>query len=178
MVFGFELFLPPWGDVHPLSPLPHILPDPQKGAPPTELPQREMLPKWGRCFLSGALELSLKIPSHWTPQFPQWAPTETGTRLQNFYTFPSKSPVNEPPPPLHVPQQGPYGERSFLSRANGLIIHLYLSGSPIRSPPTKKMGKHLVTVHGAPCGRKAYIQWGAAWFPKGTQAILTDLFVY
>jgi len=25
----------------------------------------------------------------------------------------------------------------------------------------------LVTIHGAPHGRKAYIQWGAAWFPKG-----------
>jgi len=25
----------------------------------------------------------------------------------------------------------------------------------------------LVTVHGAPCGRKAYIQRGAAWFPNG-----------
>jgi len=32
--------------------------------------------------------------------------------------------------------------------------------------------KHKVTVHGAPRRRKAYIQWGAAWFPKG---ILTTL---
>jgi len=31
----------------------------------------------------------------------------------------------------------------------------------------KKLGKHLVTVHGAPRGWKAYIQWGAAWFLKG-----------
>jgi len=31
-------------DVHPLSPPPHVLLDPQKGAPLTELPQREMLP--------------------------------------------------------------------------------------------------------------------------------------
>ena len=28
-------------------------------------------------------------------------------------------------------------------------------------------GKHTVTVHGAPRGRKAYIQWRAAWFHKG-----------
>jgi hypothetical protein len=27
--------------------------------------------------------------------------------------------------------------------------------------------KHMVTVHGAPCRQKAYIQWGVAWFPKG-----------
>ena len=25
----------------------------------------------------------------------------------------------------------------------------------------------MVTVHGAPCRQKAYLQWGAAWFPKG-----------
>jgi len=70
-------------------------------------------------------------------------------------------------PHLRVPQQGPYGERSFISRANGLFIHLYLSESPVSSPPTKKWGKHLVTIHGAPCGWKAYIQLGAVWFPKG-----------
>jgi len=34
------------------------------------------------------------------------------------------------------------------------------------SPPTKRE-KYLVTVHRAPRGRKAYIQWGAALFPKG-----------
>jgi len=28
-------------------------------------------------------------------------------------------------------------------------------------------GKHMVTFHGTPRGRKGYIQWGAAWFPKG-----------
>jgi len=31
----------------------------------------------------------------------------------------------------------------------------------------EKQGKYLVTVHRAPCGWKAYIQWGVAWFPKG-----------
>ena len=28
-------------------------------------------------------------------------------------------------------------------------------------------GKHTAIVHRAPWGRKAYMQWGAAWFPKG-----------
>jgi len=31
----------------------------------------------------------------------------------------------------------------------------------------KKRRKHLVTIHRAPRGQKAYIQWGVAWFPKG-----------
>jgi hypothetical protein len=34
------------------------------------------------------------------------------------------------------PQQGPYGVRCSVSRANGLFIHLYLLESPKRSPPT------------------------------------------
>jgi len=34
--------------------------------------------------------------------------------------------------PLHVPQQDPYGERCFVSRASGLFIHLYLLESPIK----------------------------------------------
>jgi len=34
--------------------------------------------------------------------------------------------------------------------------------------------KHKVTVHGAPCRWKPYIQWGAAWCPK-TRALLASL---
>jgi len=46
------------------------------------------------------------------------------------------------------------------------FIHVCLPESPKRSPPTYGE-KHKVTVHRAPCRRKAYIRWGAAWFPKG-----------
>ena len=62
------------------------------------------------------------------------------------------------------PLRGPYGERCSVSRASGLFIHLCLSESPEKSPPMK-WGK-TVTVHGSPQGWKAYIQWGAAWYPK------------
>jgi hypothetical protein len=44
---------------------------------------------------------------------------------------------------------------------------IYTRQSPqLRSPPTK-LGKHTVTIHGSPHQWKAYIQWGAAWFPRG-----------
>jgi hypothetical protein len=33
--------------------------------------------------------------------------------------------------------------------------------------PQKGGEKHKVTVHGAPRRGEVYIQWGAAWFPKG-----------
>ena len=46
-------------------------------------------------------------------------------------------------PPLHVPHQGPCGERSFIFRASGLFIHLYPSRSPIKEPHTKKTGKNI-----------------------------------
>ena len=39
--------------------------------------------------------------------------------------------------PLHVPQQGPYGEGSFISKANRLFIHLYPPVSPVKSPTAK-----------------------------------------
>jgi len=37
---------------------------------------------------------------------------------------------------------------------------------PNKEPYQEKRGKNLVTVHGAPRGRKAFIQWGATWLPK------------
>jgi len=46
------------------------------------------------------------------------------------------------------------------------FIHVCLLESPKRNSPAHGE-KHNVTVHGAPRRRKAYIQWGAAWFPKG-----------
>ena len=102
-------------DVCPLSPPLHILPDPQKGAPLTELQQGEMLP-------FRRPQLSLKFPVSGLPRFPNGPlQGETSVSRAFFYTFPAKPPVNEPP--LHVLQQGPYGERSFISRDNGLFIH-------------------------------------------------------
>jgi len=46
------------------------------------------------------------------------------------------------------------------------FIHVCLPESPKRSPPAYEE-KHTVTIHGAPHRRKAYTQWGTAWFPKG-----------
>ena len=40
------------------------------------------------------------------------------------------------------PQQGPYGERCSVSRANGLFIHLYLSKSPVKEP-SHEMGENI-----------------------------------
>ena len=48
------------------------------------------------------------------------------------------------------------------------FIHVCLVKSPKRSPPTYIQEKHKVTVHEAPCRRKAYIQQGAAWFVNDT----------
>jgi len=106
----------------PLCPPPHILPDPQKGAPPNRAPTERDAP-----FPEPSNYL-LKFPVSGLPRFPQRAPTVRG--VEN--SFPSNTLVNEPP--IYVPHQHPYGKRSFISRANGLYIHLYLSGSPTRSP--------------------------------------------
>jgi hypothetical protein len=46
------------------------------------------------------------------------------------------------------------------SPQNGALLHIYRE---------KK-----VTVHGAPHRWKAYMQWGAAWFPKGIRGVYSD----
>jgi hypothetical protein len=65
-----------------------------------------------------------------------------------------------------LPQQGPYGDRCSISKANGRSIHLYLSQSPVKELSHEIGGKHTVTVHEAPGARNDYIQWGVGWFPK------------
>jgi hypothetical protein len=68
-----------------------------------------------------------------SPLGPLWR--ETPISRVFFYTFPSKSLVNEPP--SMFPKQGPYGERSFISGSSGLFILLYLAVYQVRSPPMK-----------------------------------------
>jgi hypothetical protein len=86
--------------------------------------------------------------------------------MKQNLTFFSKSPVKDPPP-LHGPQWGPYGKRCSVYRANELFTHSYLTETPVKKLSQEPGGKHLVSVHGAPRGRKDFIQWGAAWFHKG-----------
>ena len=118
---------PPRGNVRPLSPPPHILPDPYKGAPLTELLQREMLPFW-------TPQLSLKIPSQQTPQVPQQAPTETGTHFQNFLLPLSLKVPGKWTPPSMFPNRVPM-ERDRLLLQSQWFIHSFMSvGSPIRRP--------------------------------------------
>jgi len=75
-----------------------------------------------------------------------------------------KVPGNGAPPPPPC-----YPNRVSMKRDAPSLepIYVYLSESPKRSPPTK-CGENIVPVHGDPRGRKAYIKWRAAWFPKGT----------
>jgi hypothetical protein len=115
------------------------------------IPRKE--PPWQssrkeRCSLSGALQITLKIPSQRTLRFPDgslrlWRPSpEMSATL--FLKVPGKW------APLRVSQQGSHEERNFFSRANGLFFlsftYLYLSEYPMRSPPTER-AKHLSTKH-------------------------------
>jgi hypothetical protein len=79
-------------NVRPLSPPPHILPDPKKGAFLTDLLQRETL------LYSELSNYLLKFPVNGLLRFPSgplWRETPVSRTL--FYTFPSQSPVNESP---------------------------------------------------------------------------------
>jgi hypothetical protein len=63
------------------------------------------------------------------------------------------------------PQQGPYGESCSVSRASGLLIHLYVRVP--RKEPSHEIGENTVTIHGASHRWQTYLQRDAAWFPKG-----------
>ena len=77
--------------------------------------------------------------------------------------------------PSMFPQQGLYGERCTISRANGLFIHLYLSESPKRSSLTKREENIRSPSTEPPCRLKAYKQWVVAWFPMGIVTTLLSL---
>jgi hypothetical protein len=69
-------------------------------------------------------------------------------------------------PPPCSPTESLWRKKLHLQRQ--WFIHSFISVRvPNKEPSHEKWGKYLVTVHEAPHGRKAYIQWGAAWFPKG-----------
>jgi hypothetical protein len=147
---------PTEGDVRPLIP-PHILPDPWKGAPLTELTQREILP-----FRN--LPTIFKFPGNGLPRFPN-GPLRRETPVSGafFYTFPSKSPVNDPPSmfPIWLAVEG--GASSPEPTVYSFIYRTSVR-FPSKEPSHEKRGKHLVTVQGAPRGLKTYIKWVAACF--------------
>jgi hypothetical protein len=95
----------------------------------------------------------------------------------NMYLFisPSESPVRKPPPcsltgsPWAVIPRHQNHWSTFHS-------FMYVCWSPQKGALLDMCGeKHKVTVHGAPHRRKAYIQWGVAWFPKGIVMTLLSL---
>jgi len=97
----------------------------------------------------------------------------------SLFIFPSEFLVREPPPCSLTgsPWAVILRHQSHWSTFH-LFIHsfLYICRSPQKGVLLHKYGeKHEVTVHGAPRRRKAYIQWGAAWFPKGIVTTLLSL---
>ena len=136
---------PPWGDDRPLSPPPYILPDLQKGAPAN---RDAPFPETSNYLL--------KFPVNGLPMFPN-GPLQRETPVSRpfFYTFTSKSQVNEPP--FMFPNRVPM-ERDASSPEPRVysFMHSYLSESPV-SPPTKN-GENIWSPSTEPHvdGRPAY----------------------
>ena len=117
----------------------------------------------------------LKFPVNRLPRFPNgllWR--ETSVSRTFFYTFPSKSPVNELPSmfPNRVPMERKASSPEPMVYS---FIHLYLSASPVWSPPTKK-GENIWSLFTEPQvnGRPTYngVRPG---FPKGSLTTLQSL---
>jgi len=118
---------------------------------PLQVPQRG--PHGEKYSLTGHFYLSIYLFLPF-PQIPgKGAPS----------MFPNRVPIGNDTPSLE-----PLVYFSF--------IHSCMSaGVPRKEPPTYIWEKHKVTVHGDPRRRKAYVQWGAVWFPKGIVTALLSL---
>jgi len=119
----------PQSDVHPLSPPPQVLPDPQK-EPPNRAPAKRDAP-----FPELSVYLS-KFPVNGVPRFPNGPLCrETSvSRTTLLYTFLPKSPVNESPSmsPNRVPMER---EASSPEPMVYLFIHSFISA---RVPNTEQ----------------------------------------
>jgi hypothetical protein len=155
----------------------HILQSPSKGVP-SQSPLRERRSP-SRAFFY----LSLEVPGEGVPppSSPSGAPMERDAPSRAFFYISlylkSLSPpfclrvVCKPDKPLDIRRSlwaaFIKGNAPFPEPWINSFIHI--SRCPhLRSSPTTHGEKNTVTVHGAPRGRKAYIHWGAAWFPKGS----------
>jgi len=80
-------------------------------------------------------------------------------KTPDFYVKnPFKVPGKEAPRP-YSSNRSPWRET--------LRLHSFISvGIPQKEPSNEMRGNPTVTVHGAPRGRRSYIEWSAAWFPK------------
>jgi hypothetical protein len=98
----------------------------------------------------------------------RYLPTGHSTICLNtpLFIFPSESLVRKPPPCslTRSPRTGILSHQSLF--IHSLIHSCICAGVPKRNPLAYRE-KYKVTVQGAPSRRKAYIQWGVAWFPKG-----------
>ena len=145
-------------DVRPLSPPPHILPDPQQRSPPPGSPNRTPterdapFPEPSFNYLS---KFAVNVLPH--PQVPQRGPyRERHSFPDPSSTHPLKTDLSLKVPSTDAPSPEPM-----------VYFFTYICWSPkLRSLPWK-WGKNTVTIHAAPCRWKAYIKWGAVWFPKG-----------
>jgi len=122
-----------------------------------------------------------RIPS----RFPNGALMERHTRLQGIFTsqyisfylslrLPSKGAPSMFPNRVPMGRDTPSPEPLVYFQS---FIHSCMSAGVSRKGALLHTHgeKHTVTVHGAPCRRKAYIQWDAAWFPKGIVTTLLSL---
>ena len=175
-------------DVHFQSLPLHILQSPQYRSPPSRSPLQSS--HWVRLSISRApFHCLSKSPVNENPlHVPQRGPCrERDAHFQSLLIHIARSPEKKKTKtkkllhtkishlslkvpgkgaPLLVPQQGPYGQRCSVSRANGLFVHLYPSESPVKELSHEMVRKPTVTVRGSARGRKIYIQWGANWFPR------------
>jgi hypothetical protein len=75
-----------------------------------------------------------------------------------------------PPPPIVHPKW-PLWKETLRLQSQWFIYSFVFVRAPKKEPSQEMRGKNTVTFHGAPLGRKAYIECGAAWLIKGIPGV-------
>ena len=121
-------------------------------------------------FLEPSFHCLSQFPVNGPPlQVPQW--DLYGER------HPSTEPSASHPLKIHLSFRVP-GEGSPFMFPNmvpmeretpspGPLVYPFMSARVPKTGAEQNVEKHKVIFHGVPCRQKAYIPWGAAWFPKG-----------
>jgi len=114
---------------------------------------------------------------HCMSQFPANEPPShfpSGTHMErDTHTEPSASHPLKIHLSLRVPGKGSpsmFPNRVPMERDTPSpepLVYPFMCARVPKKGALQNVKKHKVIVHIAPCRQKAYIQWGAAWFPKG-----------
>jgi len=127
----------------------------------------------------------LELSFHYLSHFPVNRPPSPGSPVGPIWRHSSTERSASHPLKIHLsPRVSGKGSPSMFPNricmerdtpSPGPLVYPFMFARVPKKGALQNGEKHKVIVHGAPCKQKAYIQWGAAWFPKGSLTTLLSV---